>query len=945
LVIPVSPAATTSYTLVSVADQCSATGTVNGTAQITVQPVAPPSLAVIDGDATICSGTGADFTITISGGAGPYEVVYTDGTSTTTLTNYVSGDLVPVVPSVTTTYTLVSVTDSNGCNSLTLSGDAVITVEDSPVSAVLSGDATICAGSSATLSVEITSGTAPFSFIIDNGVGLITGYTSGDAILVNPAASTTYAILGNITDSNGCSVLGSGSAVVTVADPAAGVLSGTTAICPGQTANLTITLSGLGPWDVTYNDGTADITVSGVTSSPLNIPVTPAASTIYSLVSVTDACGAGLATGSVSITVRDANDPICVGTGIGCFAYSISILEDQTNRPSCSNQNDGRITLDVTGVTPGNYIIRLVSPTVTLTQIGPSGIYTFAGLSPDNYEYYVEDAAGNICQQPYNLPIETSIVATATDFVDVSCFGLPAGQAKFTIVSGGSSPYQYSIDGSNWFTFISGEPVTTLPPSGTYTVLIRDGENDLCPYPVTVTINNLNPVITTGFDTQEATCGNADGSIRITTAPSGGTGGPYTYLVDGSPATPVNDVFANLFGGNHIITVIDNSGCEREFAVFIPYPDFIQVAAVNSTDASCDALGSIAILIDNFIPAASYEVAITNSISTVPIDFLSQYYLGNGVIVITELPRGNYFIWLRTSGSQCPTLVNNLINNVPIVLLGPVPIAFDFTCRYSNGDLQLTNITGAPGIPYQYQVFGNGFTVTGTISPDPLGNAIISGFTSGPYAVNLIQDQGPIGGCTTANTGFINAPPFALDTLSVRVPDPFTKFNQSFPEKGTAARVIKIQESGLGDYEIRLELTEPFGAVDPNPLRDWAIVNNQETRYDNLVAGNYILSLRDGYGCQKDYNLTVEMFTGIWIPNIFTPNNDGFNDNFFIRNLPASGANLIVSNRYGTRVYSSSNYQNDWDGGKESDGVYYYRLEVGSEVFTGWVEVLRGAKP
>jgi gliding motility-associated-like protein len=184
-----------------------------------------------------------------------------------------------------------------------------------------------------------------------------------------------------------------------------------------------------------------------------------------------------------------------------------------------------------------------------------------------------------------------------------------------------------------------------------------------------------------------------------------------------------------------------------------------------------------------------------------------------------------------------------------------------------------------------------------------------------------------------------------LDTVSVRVPDPFAKFDQSFPEKGTASRIIRIQESGLGDYEIRLELVDAFGSPDPNPIRDWTVINNQEIQYSDLFAGNYILSLRDGYGCQKNYNLTIDMFTGIWIPNIFTPNNDGYNDTFYIRNLPASGADLIVSNRWGNQVFSSSDYQNEWDGANQADGVYYYRLQVNGEVYTGWIEIMRGSKP
>jgi gliding motility-associated-like protein len=80
---------------------------------------------------------------------------------------------------------------------------------------------------------------------------------------------------------------------------------------------------------------------------------------------------------------------------------------------------------------------------------------------------------------------------------------------------------------------------------------------------------------------------------------------------------------------------------------------------------------------------------------------------------------------------------------------------------------------------------------------------------------------------------------------------------------------------------------------------------------------------------------------GLYVPNIFTPNGDGSNDNFEIRNLPAN-AKLIVTNRWGKQVFSSSNYQNDWNGNDAIDGVYFYQLQVDGEKYTGWVEIMRG---
>ncbi len=952
-VFTVTPGTTTTYNLVSVSDSCSPTGTVDGTATITVQPIAPPTEAAISGDAIICSGESTNLVVTVTGGAAPFEVTLSDGVNPILISDYTSGDPIPVNPVTTTSYTITSVVDANGCNALSLTGTATVTVNPTPESAVLSGTTSICTGGTAVLTVTITDGTGPFSFTIDNILDPITNYTSGDPIPVDPAVTTTYTIVGNVTDANGCSVAGTGSATVTVSDSPTANLTGTTTICDGNSTNLTITLTGVAPWNVVYTDGTTNFTETGVTTSPLVISISPTTTTTYNLVSVDDACGSGATSGSATITVRDATDPVCTGGGTGCNAFTAFEIA-AFGRPTCDGFDDGFLTIRVTGGTPGYTLtLSLADGSSPQSVFTTQSEYTFQNLSANLYRYRVVDALGNLCELEYALPQLTGIVATIdpASVTDASCFGTPTGRATITSITGGNAPYAYSVNGTDW-TIIPSVPyeITDLPPNGTYFVLVGDDPSDTCPAQVEVTVNNANPQISIGLDVQDATCGNNDGAILITTPPSGGTGGPYTFRIDDEVVQPVNDAFRNLYGGNYTLTVIDNSGCERNFDVFVPYPDYIEIGGFSITDASCNEGASIAIFINNYIPAAQYEVAITNNIATQPVDYATQYYVGDGLIIIPDLSRGNYFFWIRTTGSQCPTLLNNFMDNLPIVLGGSIPVAFDLGCRYDTDQpdlhqLQLRNISGAPGLPFQYEVFGNGFLIQGTANVNPDGTALIDAL-AGPYVVRLIQDQNSIGGCPDQSTPFINAPIAALDTIFVRVPPPADKLGVSFPEKGTASRVVRIRESGLGDYEIRLELIQPFGAEDPSPVRDWSTVTNQEARFNNLYAGLYTLSLRDGYGCQKDYAVTIGMFTGIWIPNIFTPNNDGFNDTFYIRNLPeAGGARLIVSNRWGKQVFSSNNYQNEWDGANEADGVYYYRLQVGNEVFTGWVEILRGSKP
>jgi len=75
---------------------------------------------------------------------------------------------------------------------------------------------------------------------------------------------------------------------------------------------------------------------------------------------------------------------------------------------------------------------------------------------------------------------------------------------------------------------------------------------------------------------------------------------------------------------------------------------------------------------------------------------------------------------------------------------------------------------------------------------------------------------------------------------------------------------------------------------------------------------------------------TITPIIAFEFPNVFTPNSDGINDLFEIQDLPEN-TELIILNRWGNVVFSTINYQNNWDGkdtsGKEIvEGVYTYKF-------------------
>ncbi|MFO7723897.1 MAG: gliding motility-associated C-terminal domain-containing protein, partial [Bacteroidales bacterium] len=117
---------------------------------------------------------------------------------------------------------------------------------------------------------------------------------------------------------------------------------------------------------------------------------------------------------------------------------------------------------------------------------------------------------------------------------------------------------------------------------------------------------------------------------------------------------------------------------------------------------------------------------------------------------------------------------------------------------------------------------------------------------------------------------------------------------------------------------------------------------------NGLLPGQYTYTL-EIEGCKsysESMNLTV-LDCELTIPNIFTPNGDGYNDVFRIENLEHfKNSYMVIYNRWGTRVYESDDYANHWwDGRNQSDGVYYFVLHVTHGInkqYKGTVTVMRG---
>ena len=110
------------------------------------------------------------------------------------------------------------------------------------------------------------------------------------------------------------------------------------------------------------------------------------------------------------------------------------------------------------------------------------------------------------------------------------------------------------------------------------------------------------------------------------------------------------------------------------------------------------------------------------------------------------------------------------------------------------------------------------------------------------------------------------------------------------------------------------------------------------------------LSLTTAAGCQNQYSILARYICDPYIPNAFSPNDDGRNDRFRVYNVcPIEGFQLDIFNRWGGRVYQSDDIAAGWDGfvrGEQAPtGVYTYvvkLIENGQEKFiSGELNLLR----
>lgn len=137
---------------------------------------------------------------------------------------------------------------------------------------------------------------------------------------------------------------------------------------------------------------------------------------------------------------------------------------------------------------------------------------------------------------------------------------------------------------------------------------------------------------------------------------------------------------------------------------------------------------------------------------------------------------------------------------------------------------------------------------------------------------------------------------------------------------------------------------------------DWTFPDNETADTRGVVhtfdeAGTYVVGLivKNEFGCADTMARNVNVQDLLIAPNVFTPNEDGFNDYFEVRTNGVNRYEFLVYSRAGMLVYKSETATIIWDGRSLSgnilrSGVYYYIIrQIDGDALTkqtGFVQIL-----
>lgn len=693
----------------------------------------PPVLACTSVDVSCAGGNDGSATANVTQGSAPYTYAWSNGGTTSTISNLAGGQ----------SYS-VTVTDVNGCTSTC----SRFIADPSPlVITTSSTDASCFGGSDGTAAVVATGGTPLYGYNWSNG---------GTTASISGLSAGTYGV--TVTDANGCSTAG----IVSLGQPTAvaGAVTTSDASCAGiADGDASVAASGgTAPYTYLWSNGGTSVTISNLVAGSYSVTITDAngctavatgavnsPGSIVATSSGTNVTCNGLGDGSASVSATGGVPPYTYAWSNGGTTPGISGLSGGTYTVTVSDQGSCSV-IETVVVTEPNLLFNSVNfSDVTCNGFanGAASVTTQGGTAP--YAYLWSNGStssfiGNLSGGTYNVTVtdangctrlstvvlfEPPVLTNQASSTNASCFGFTDGALGST-VGGGTPIYSYA-----WSNGATTPNVGNVAP-GSYTLTITDANG--CTATSNTTVGQPTALNVVESATDISCAGANDGTASV--AVSGGTPS-YAYNWS-TGATTAN--ISNLSDGSYSVTVTDANQCteSKQMTVSEPAPLF---ASTSFMDPSCFGF-------------ANGSATVNPSGGTAPYSYL--WSNGQTSQMASGLGDGSYSVTITDAGG-CTTSRTVFLFEPPLLIASVTPTTD--SCMLGIGSVTSTVSGGTPVYSYAWS--------NGAVTPN------ISGLMGGSYDLTVTDAAG----CVEVRSALVGniAPPANCDIQ----PGEFRTENQS----------------------------------------------------------------------------------------------------------------------------------------------------------------------
>jgi gliding motility-associated-like protein len=595
---------------------------------------------------------------------------------------------------------------------------------------------------------------------------------------------------------------------------------------------------------------------------------------------------------SVSLTVTE---PTCSSVvSMPVTVNPIPVASITTLPPLCEGQTG---TVSFNGSAGAGATYTWNTGNAVVISGGGSGPFDLQWNSSGSDQISVT-VTDNNCVATADLSVQINPIPTADFTIDnAACINQPV-QFTYTGSAGSGANYGWDFQNGNVLNGNGQGPYSvSWNAAGTYPVSLTVSENGCTSPPF-----NLPAIITdipfANAGTDQTACSGETLQIGNTAVP----GETYAWLPSTGLSNPAasNPTLNLINTGNsisqnaYVLQVTNSGGCSNTDTIEIntipePVVNFVTPAPQCIEGNNFQLTGNSNVSGLNFLWTMTPQANILTSNQQI----VSLEYSSTGTFPV--ILQGDL------NGCQAAPVTQFITVNempepdfIPMVFEGCEPLIVPFT-----------NLSPGNTNSYEWNFYdGNGDTIQ---DPVHVFNH------AGVYSVTLSAVN--IHGCTKDTT--------LKDVITV-YPTPAGRFFPNPPVVNILTPVVQFQNSTVNGNAYVWDFGDSSFSYLENPEHSYSATGEYLIR---LIAISDQGCIDTVYG-----KISVEDNFSFYVPNSFTPNDDGVNDFFKGYGVTFKDYTLSVYNRWGELIYRTENYNMPWDGrlnsGVVQNDVYVYRIVV-----------------